>query len=202
MASIRSACVGAEPAGAGYWSLFSKVCMRTNISIDAAHGYGADEPVPDMLRGHDAAIAAHDTAHGYTGGIEALAKRMQVNANTLTHKVNPKNTTHFLTLRDAIEMQWQSRDYRILHAMAGELGFACVPATPVHTDGDPIDTLMRMQMAFADYVQALGEALTRRAGGVSGNQMRKAEFHAAEAVAGVGHALTLLRGLMREEPKA
>lgn len=155
-----------------------------------------------MLRGHDAAVAAHDTAHGYAGGVEALAKRMKVNANTLTHKVNPKNTTHFLTLRDAIEMQWQSRDYRILHAMAGELGFTCIPATPMHSVGDPIDTLVRMQMAFADYVQALGEALTRRADGVSANQMRKAEFHAAEAVASVGHALTLLRGLMREEPKA
>lgn len=201
MASIRSASVGAVSACAGRWSFFSKVCMRTNISIDAAHGYGADEPVPDMLRGHDAAIAAHDTAHGYAGGIDALAKRMQVNANTLSHKVNPKNTTHFLTLRDAIEMQWQSRDYRILHAMAGELGFACIPAAPVHSEGDPIDTLMRLQMSFADYVQALGEALTRRDAGVSGNQMRKAEFHAAEAVANVGHALALLRGLMRSEPK-
>jgi hypothetical protein len=176
--------------------------MRTNISIDAAHGYGADEPVPDKLRGHDAAVAAYDTAHGYEGGIDALAKRMGHNANTLTHKVNLQNKTHHLTLRDAIEMQWQSRDCRILHAMADELEHVCIRSTPAHSEGDPLDTLMRLQMEFADYVQALGEALARRAGGVSRNQMRKAEHHAAETVASVGHALAMLRGLMREEPKA
>lgn len=176
--------------------------MRTNISIDAAHGYGADEPVPDKLRGHDAAVAAYDTAHGYDGGIVALAKRMGHNPNTLTHKVNLQNTTHHLTLRDAIDMQWQSRDYRILHAMAGELDHVCIRATPAHSEGDPLDALVQLQMAFADYVQALGEALTRRKDGVSRNQMRKAEHHAAELVANVGHSLAMLRGLMREEPKA
>jgi len=176
--------------------------MRTNISIDEAHGYGADEPVPAIQRGHDAAAAAYDTAHGYEGGIDALAKRMGHNVNTLTHKVNLRNTTHHLTLRDAIEMQWQSRDYRVLHAMADELGHVCIRSTPAHSESDPLDTLMRLQMAFADYVQALGEALTRRQGGVSRNQMRKAEYHAAETVASVGHALAMLRDLMREEPKA
>jgi len=176
--------------------------MRTNISIDEAHGYGADEPVPAKLRGHDAAVAAYDTAHGHDGGIAALAKRMGQNVNTLTHKVNLQNTSHNLTLRDAIEMQWQSRDYRILHAMADELDHVCVRATPANSEDDPVDTLMRMQMAFADYVQALGEALMRRAGGVSRNHMRKAEHHAAEAAASMGHALAMLRGLMREEPKA
>jgi hypothetical protein len=176
--------------------------MRTNISIDEAHGYGADEPVPAKLRGHDAAVAAYDTAHSYDGGIKALAMRMGHNANTLTHKVNLQNASHFLTLRDAIEMQWQSRDYRILHAMADELGHVCIRSTPAHSEGDPLDTLMRLQMEFADYVQALGEALTRRQGGVSRNQMRKAEHHAAETIASVGHALAMLRDLMRKEPKA
>ncbi len=176
--------------------------MRTNISIDEAHGYGADEPVPNNLRGHDAAVAAYDTAHRYEGGIAALAKRMGHNANTLTHKVNPKNLTHFLTLRDAIEMQWQSRDFAILHAMAGELGHTCSLATPVHSEGDPLDTFVRLQMAYADFVQAMGEALLRREGGVSPNQMRKAEHMAAEATAHVGHALGVLRGLMREAPKS
>lgn len=175
--------------------------MRTNISFDEAHGYGADEPVPNKLRGHDVAVAAYNTAHGYEGGIQALAKRMGVNSNTLTHKVNMENTTHHLTLRDAVEMQWQSRDYSILHAMADELGHTCSRATPVHSEGDPLDTLVRLQMEFADYVQALGEALTRRKDGVSRNQMRKAEHHAAETVAYVGHALAMLRGLMREAPK-
>lgn len=175
--------------------------MRMNISIDAAHGYGADEPVPNKPNGHDVAVAAYDTAHGYNGGIQALAKRMGVNANTLTHKVNMENTTHHLTLRDAVEMQWQSRNFSILHAMADELGHTCSLATPAYSEGDPIDTLMRLQMQFADYVQALGEALTRRENGVSKNQMRKAEYHAAETVAAVGHALAMLRGLMREAPK-
>ncbi|MGJ7557450.1 phage regulatory CII family protein [Variovorax sp. RB3P1] len=176
--------------------------MRTNISIDEAHGYGADEPVPNKARGHDAAVAAYDTAHGYEGGIAALAKRMGVNSNTLTHKVNPENTTHHLTLRDAIEMQWQSRNFSILHAMADELGHTCSLATPVYAEGDPLDTMVRLQMACADFMQALGEALLRREGGVSRNQMRKAEYAAAEVNAHVGHALGALRGLMRAEPKA
>jgi hypothetical protein len=176
--------------------------MRTNISIDEAHGYGADEPLPNKLRGHDAAVAAYDTAHCYEGGVKELAKRMSVNPNTLTHKVNPENGTHHLTLRDAIEMQWQSRNFSILHAMAGELGHTCSRATPVYSVGDPLDTLVRMQVAYADFVQAMGEALLRREGGVSRNQMRKAEYMAAEVNAHVGHCLGVLRGLMREVPKS
>lgn len=175
--------------------------MNTTISIDSLVGYGADEAAPDMLCGHDVIAAAYDAAHSPPDGITETARLMDVSPNTLTHKVNLHNNTHHLSLRESVLMQKRLRDYRILHAMARELGHVCILAAPMHSPGDAVDTVMRAQMSYADFVQAIGEALTRRGHGVTRNQMRKAEHMAAEAIANIGHGLALLRGLMPEAPK-
>lgn len=201
MASIRSVNVGASLGVASGRVFFDGFCMNTTISIAGSVGYGADEAEPDMLCGHDVIAAAYDTAHSPPDGIRETALLMGMSPNTLTHKVNLLNNTHHLSLRESVLMQKRLRDYRILHATARELDHVCIFATPVHSPGDAVDTVMRLQMAYADFVQATGEALTRRQHGVTHNQMRKAEHMAAEAIANIGHALALLRGLMPEAPK-
>ncbi|MNY15824.1 hypothetical protein D3C86_1490570 [compost metagenome] len=199
---MRSSAVGEAAASVSSGAFFTGVCMNTTISIAGSVGYGADEAAPDMLCGHDVIAAAYDTAHSPQEGIKETAQLMGMSPNTLTHKVNLHNNTHHLALRESVLMQKRLRDYRILHAMARELEHVCILATPVHSPGDAVDTVMRLQMAYADFVQATGEALTRRQHGVTSNQMRKAEHMAAEAIANIGHALALLRGLMPEAPKA
>ncbi len=191
-------------ASAGFSSL--SVCvdlMAVSLTLPAADDYGAGTAPAYMRRpGQDVLDAAYHTAHGYPGGIAALALRMGVSANTLTHKVNPANTTHHLTLREAQAMQTLSGNLAILHAMADALGHVCTPATPDRDGGEPVDTVMRLQMAHADFLHALADAVRAGDARVTPNQARRADHHAQELIACIGHAMAMLRGLMRQAPRA
>lgn len=175
--------------------------MKATISIPDAHAYGADEAWPSRIHGQDVADAAYNTVHNYPGGVRAIAARMGMSPNTLTHKVNPNTPTHHLSLREAISVQYFSGNFAILHAMAEELGHTVTRATPDQAGGEPIETMMRLHMEFADLLRALADAVPVGDGSVSGNQMRRADHHAQEAIAAIGHALAMLRRRMRGTPE-
>ena len=171
------------------------------FSIPDHAAYGADEAFPNRVFGQDVLDAAYNTAHRYPGGITALAVRMGVNANTLTAKVNQQNTTHHLSLREAVAMQHFSGDYAMLHAMGEALGHVCCRSTPDQSFGDPVAAFMRLEMAHADLVRALAEGVVSAPNGVTKNQMRAAVHYGEEAIATIGHALASLRARMRPAPK-
>lgn len=176
--------------------------MKATVSVPDCLAYGGDDPAPNRVRGQDVADAAYNTAHGYPGGIGALALRMGVNANTLTNKVNPQNTTHHLSLREAVAMQDLSGNYAILHAMAESLGHTCTRATPDQSFGDPIEAFMRMQVALADFSRAVADAVRNGDVAVTSNQVRRADHDAQEAIASIGHTLAMLRSRMRAAPES
>ena len=176
--------------------------MRVTVSASDALGYDAGIPAPDRVHGQDVADAAYNTAHNYPGGIAALALRMGSNANTLTAKVNQQNTTHHLSLREAVTMQHLSGNFAILHAMGDALGHACTRSTPAQHEGDPLDTIMRMQCELADFTRAIADGVRDGQGAITSNQMRRADYHAQEAIASIGHTLAMLRGMMRRAPGA
>ena len=72
------------------------------------------------------ADAAYSVAHDYPGGCESLAPRMGMSANVLRNKVNPNNTTHHLTLAEALRISQITGDVRIAIAIANELGYTMV----------------------------------------------------------------------------
>ena len=177
--------------------------MPISLTADLPDDYGAQQrQTYTRRRGQDVLDAAYQLAHGYPGGISAIALRMGVSDNTLTHKVNPNNTTHHLSLREAVAMQALSGNAAILHAMADALGYTCARATPDQSGGDPIDTTMRLQMTHADLVRAVADALRVGDGRVTSNQLRRAEHDAQELIAVIGHVLALLRSRMRQAPEA
>lgn len=174
--------------------------MSMTFSIPDVLAYGAGEALPNRPTGQDVSDAAYSTAHGYPGGVAALASRMGVNANTLTAKVNQQNTTHHLSLREAVAMQHFSGNHAVLHAMAEALGYTCSRVTPDQSGGDPVEAVMHMESAHAEFVRAVADALH---GGraVTGNQVRRADAMAQEAIATTCHMLALLRGRMRPAPE-
>lgn len=181
--------------------------MTISIGIAPGSDYGPLHAACDTRPGgQDVLDAAYSLAYAYPGGVPALAARMGVNANTLKHKLNPNNDTHHLTLREAQAMQVFTGRLDILHAMADELGAVCTPATPDASGGDPLASIVAMTAAVADLGRALADPLTRGAassgGAVSRNEMRRAEAMGQEAIASIGHALAMLRGLMRAPPRA
>lgn len=175
------------------------------IAIPAAHAYGADEPLPYIEPAAEVLNAAYTLAHSHPGGIQALAIRMVVSPNTLTHKVNPQNTTHHLTLREAVDMQVASGSAAILHAMADALGYVVHRATPDQADGNAVQALVHAQSQWGDFIRAAGEPVARvseEAGAVTGNELRRVEYHAQEVHASMGNVLATLRRLLRAAPGA
>lgn len=165
------------------------------IAISPNLGYGADEPLPYKHPGAEVLQAAYHLAHGYPGGIARLAVRIVVSPNTLTHKVNPLNATHHLTLAESVDMQVASGSAAILHAMAHVLGYVCTRATPDQADGDPVEGFLQFQAAQADYTRAAADALMRET--PTPNEVRRVSAMAQDVLAAANHLLALLRGRMR-----
>lgn len=89
--------------------------------------------------------AAYAVAHDYPGGTESLAPRLDMSGAVLRNKVNPNNTTHHLTLAEALKISQITSDLRIVHALARELGLVCVqmPAPDECADSDVIEFMAR-----------------------------------------------------------
>lgn len=174
--------------------------MKVNVSIPDGVAYGADETLPTRVQGQSVAEVAYNTVYGFKHGIEVLAKRMNMSANTLAHKVNLKNKTHHLSLREAIDLQRATGNFALLHAMADELGHTATLATPAQAEGNPVETIMRMHCEFADFTRAVSDAVGDGSRFVTGNEMRRADYHGQETVASVGHTLAMLRSRVRKAP--
>lgn len=175
--------------------------MSISISIPDHAAYGADESLPDRPAPMSMSDAAYKVVHDAPGGVHALAARMGVSANTLTHKVNPNNTTHHLHPQELLDIQLFSGNHYVLHAMAHALGYTCTRATPDQSEGDPIEASMHMTMAWCELVRAFADAVLKGKQSVSRNEMRRVEYHAQEAVAAINHAMSTLRARMRTAPK-
>lgn len=71
--------------------------------------------------------AVYNAVHDYPGGVPALAVRLGMSKNVLQNKINPSQDHHKVTLAESMKIQQLTGDMRILHAMAEELGFICIP---------------------------------------------------------------------------
>lgn len=175
--------------------------MRATISAGPGIGYGADEAVPTNTLGQDVNDALYHTVHSYPGGVAALAARLGMSPNTLTHKVNTNNSTHHLHPREVVAVMHMSGNATALHAMAAQLGYTCTAAIPDQSGGDAVEAFMQLQQAFGNLVCAVADPLAR-GGAVSRNEMRRAEAMAGDMHTAIGHVLASLRGHMRAAPEA
>lgn len=152
-----------------------------------------------IAAGMDVLDAAYHTAHDHPGGVPSVAQRMGTSANTLQHKVSLTNGTHHLTLREAVAMQEVTGDTRILHAMAGSLGYACVS---LHVDGEgsTLEQVMHMAQEFGEVLGCVNGAVSD--GRVTLNEMLDCERQAAELIAAINGVLGVVRSMMPKAPQA
>ena len=77
------------------------------------------------------------TAHEF--GIEVLAAKWNASRNTVQHKANPNDAAHYFRPRELVDLQTFAQDYRIAHAMAGELGGQFIaPANFAHLSDEAL----------------------------------------------------------------
>lgn len=172
--------------------------MGINVSIPPGLAYGADEVMPDMPVGLTVADAVYHTVHSYPGGVAALAARMGVSANTLTHKANPNNDTHHMRPDELLAIQVFSGNYAVTHAMNAALGLSATPSVPDQSDGDPVEAFMRQQRAQGDYCAAVADAFLDDS--PTPNAVRRVSVMAQDLIATIGHQVAVLRGRMRKAP--
>jgi len=89
--------------------------------------------------------AAYAVAHDYPGGTESLAPRIPMPGAVLRNKVNPNNTTHHLSLAEAVRITDITDDERILEAWARHRGKVLidVPAPENCADADVIELMAK-----------------------------------------------------------
>jgi len=106
--------------------------------------------------------AADLTVHEFKGGSESLGPLVGITPAVLRNKVNPNNTTHHLTLAEAVRICRMTADFRILTAWAHEAGFLLVKA-PSHcqaeSDMSVLEQLVGFMVASGVYGQEIHKAL-------------------------------------------
>lgn len=163
-------------------------------------GHGADEDISASSVGMDVADAAYHLAYGYPGGVEVVAKRMGMPLSTLEKKLNPNNTTHNLSIREAVSLQHFCGQATVLHAMAHALGYECSRALPDESGGDPVEAVMLQQVATAEFMRAAADIFA--AGGEpSKNEMRRIYANARDLQTTTGNLLSILRKRMKVPPR-
>lgn len=160
--------------------------MSCTFSIGVAPGYVELGGQGDIGPGMDVLDAAYKTAQNHRGGVADLAERMRINAGTLQHKLNPNNSTHHLTLREAVQLQAVSGDVAILRAMAQQLGYVVVRAMPDQAAGNPVEAFMHFQSSVAEVTSAAADVL-RPGIRPSRNGVRRLEREVQELMVSGGH---------------
>lgn len=101
--------------------------------------------------------AAYAVAHDYPGGTESLAPRLGMSGAVLRNKVNQNNTTHHLTLAEAVRMSDITGDLRVLQAWAREAGMALmeIPQPENCADGEVLEMLSASMQTFGSIGQEI-----------------------------------------------
>lgn len=160
--------------------------MQSSVSVGLAEKNGEYEAEGNIPSDTDVIDAAYLIAHHHQGGVRDLALRMGVSPHVLQNKLNPNNTTHHLTLKEAIALQVMANNPAILHAMAVQMGYTCTPAIPDQSGGDPVEAFLQMQREVGEFTASAADALNGKAQ-PSRNALRRVKHQANELMAVVGH---------------
>ncbi|WP_131669532.1 phage regulatory CII family protein [Psychrobacter pygoscelis] len=104
--------------------------------------------------------AAHKTVHNpKNGGSPALAARMDMSSTVLNSKVNPNCDTHHLRLDEALTIMEFTNDYKMIHAMAHQLGGVFCKVDAGATEGDLLMTVLSTGARQGEVVAEMHKAL-------------------------------------------
>lgn len=144
--------------------------------------------------------AAHMIGHEYPGGAGALASRIGIGHVVFNNKINPNNTTHHLTLVEALRMQQLAGRNDILFAMAEALGFVCLAMPSADHCANVDREIAVVCKEFGEYIASVTKAVED--GNVTGNELKRSEHELADLIA-TAQALqaTLASMNQRRKPK-
>lgn len=124
--------------------------------------------------------AAYNTVHEARCGIKTVAESVGLSYQMLINKVNPKNSTHHLTLLDAVDVMHATKDMRILDALATEFQGMFVPLPTLSSDVAPnlMSDIAKMSSEFGALIKEVADDLTD--GKISENEWSRIDNEAAK----------------------
>lgn len=140
--------------------------------------------------------AAHGTVHDYPGGSESLGPRVDISAAVLRNKVNPNNSTHHLTLAEAVRIADLTADYRMLKAWAHEAGFLLVKAPKNARDSSDMAVLEQvagLMVANGAFGKEIYDALSD--GAVSAAEVERIDQAGQGVMTSVAEIKQRIRGM-------
>lgn len=143
--------------------------------------------------------AAYATVH-YDGAEETsvIAERMGLGKQVLLNKVNVNNTTHHLTLVEAVKLMQVTNDIRILNALAAEFGGIYVPRPDaLNQRADQlIGDISNMSLKFGTLIQEVAKDIADSR--ISSNEMKNIEKQANDLRVALEVLLAHVRGVHKQ----
>lgn len=136
--------------------------------------------------------AAYALVHATRDSARDISERTGIKLQVLINKVSPTCDRNHLLLSEALAIQKAAGDFRILHAMADELGFVCVPKPSSISDDDVAHALSGLCAEFGDYLRKVDESM--RDGKVTPNERKQLEKELAEMIGAATHLQAVLAG--------
>ena len=143
------------------------------------------------------ADAAYDTFHSFKEGTEALAQQMGIGKQVLINKLNPNNTTHHLTLDEAVRLMHGTGDVRLIHALAAEFGGVYVPL-PEQGNAQVTSVLgdiSKMSVEFGALIKEVADDI--QDGVITPNEHRKIQKEADELRKALAHLMADLEEMFQ-----
>ena len=153
--------------------------MNKIMQLPVAANNGDMVGIAAKLSMGDVGDAAYRVAHQFPGGVPALAQRMGMSPNTLSHKVSLTNESHKLSLSEAVYMQHVANRFDILYAMAESLGHVCL-AAPEMGETEVTGILATVGAEVGDVFREVQRVLAD--GRVTPSERRKVAAQVAEAI--------------------
>jgi len=116
--------------------------------------------IPDLV---------YDTAHGYPGGVPALATRYctphyKMSPNVLSKKVDPDVHSHWTTVEELIKMIHFTGDHRVVHGFAAMVGAVLVYVEDLEhvNDMELLETYTEVMSVFGEFSKLFHVSLADR----------------------------------------
>lgn len=142
--------------------------------------------------------AIYRVAHGYPGGIPALAARMNTNPGVLQNKVNPNCLTHKTSAEEAAVIQDVTNSDDIARAFAARRNMVCVHLAQFDGISDQalLDLFLALEKEKGDWAATIQKALGD--GTIYTDEYAKIEKEFNEYCAAGAEVMSRLQSLVRE----
>ena len=146
----------------------------------------------------------HEAAHGYPGGVEAIAARMGKNPGTMRKKLLPNEDTHDLTVKELRKIVDYCDTDRVAQAFADDRGLMCIkkPDFEALSDKEILDLFLDLAAQQGEWAREISKAMA--SGEIDWNELVKIRKEYDEFITAAAEVMNRLQSFMAvsEETKS